>query len=267
LEKYELDKASRPIADFVEDLSTWYLRRSRDRMRGDDLSDKKQALSTMKFVFQEFSKLLAPFMPFLAEDIYLKVKEGKSEESVHLEKWPKISKLKKDDQELLKNMQMVRKIVELGLSERALEGVRVRQPLAGASYEISDSGKLGGDYEKIIAEELNVKKVSAEKISGQTDSFDVKVLLDFNITPELKEEGEVREILRSIQDLRKKEKLNPKDRITLAIETDEKGRTLVLKYKTEISKTAGIENLIFNSGLSSEPVTVGGSEFKFKIQV
>ena len=86
MEKYELDKATRPFADFIDDLSTWYLRRSRDRFKGDDENDKVAALSTTRLVLIELSKLLAPFMPFIAEEIYMKLNGGI--ESVHLENWP-----------------------------------------------------------------------------------------------------------------------------------------------------------------------------------
>ena len=124
MEKYELDKATRPFADFIDDLSTWYLRRSRDRFKGDDEDDKVAALSTTRLVLIELSKLLAPFMPFIAEEIYVKLDGGK--ESVHLESWPSQGKI---DIDLLGNMKVVREIASLGLEARSKAKINVRQPL------------------------------------------------------------------------------------------------------------------------------------------
>ncbi len=124
MEKYELDKATRPFADFIDDLSTWYLRRSRDRFKGDDENDKVAALSTTRLVLIELSKLLAPFMPFIAEEIYLKLNGGI--ESVHLENWPDQGKI---DIDLLENMKVVREIASLGLEARSKAKINVRQPL------------------------------------------------------------------------------------------------------------------------------------------
>ena len=84
LDAYEFDRASRPLADFIDDLSTWYIRRSRDRFKSKDASDRSQALVATRFVLNEFSKLMAPFMPFTAEDIYQKTKLAGAKESVHL---------------------------------------------------------------------------------------------------------------------------------------------------------------------------------------
>ncbi|MDR3557965.1 MAG: class I tRNA ligase family protein, partial [Candidatus Pacebacteria bacterium] len=124
MEKYELDKATRPFADFIDDLSTWYLRRSRDRFKGEDEADKSAALATTRFVFLELTKLLAPFMPFVAEDVYLRLKGGR--QSVHLESWPTIGTI---DHNLVENMKAVRDIASLGLEARSKAKINVRQPL------------------------------------------------------------------------------------------------------------------------------------------
>ena len=120
MEKYDMVRATRPIKDFVSDLSTWYIRRSRDRFKVRD----QEALGTARHVFQEFSKLIAPVMPFIAEDIYRRLKGGK--ESVHLEDWPKAGSV---DQKILENMEEARKIVSLALEARSKAGIKVRQPL------------------------------------------------------------------------------------------------------------------------------------------
>ena len=101
MDKYELNEAVRPIADFVEDLSNWYVRRSRERFK-EEGDDKQSASETLKYVLIEFSKLIAPFMPFVAEEIYQELKG--SGESVHLDEWPKGEKIKKEDEKLLEEM-------------------------------------------------------------------------------------------------------------------------------------------------------------------
>ena len=126
MDAYELDTAVRGVEKFVDDFSTWYLRRSRERVKGDGKEDKEMALSTIRYVLFEFSKLIAPSMPFLAEDIYQKVKGLKDKESVHLEAWPKAGKV---DQKMIEKMGNTRRLVELSLAERAKAGIKIRQPL------------------------------------------------------------------------------------------------------------------------------------------
>jgi len=126
LEGFNTIKAARPIREFVTDFSTWYIRRSRDRFKGDDEEDKQYALATTRFVLIELSKLIAPFMPFIAETIYLGVSKGKEKESVHLESWPPKGRI---DKKLLEKMTHVRSVVSASLEARELAGIRVRQPL------------------------------------------------------------------------------------------------------------------------------------------
>src|SRR3989344_4494518 len=132
--EYDLVRATRPIRDFVSDLSTWYIRRSRDRFKGRDANDKKYALATARHVFKEFSKLIAPVMPFIAEEIYLKVKEEGDSESVHLAKWPEVQKsffsfITLPNERVLKDMSETRRIVSLALEQRQRANIKVRQPL------------------------------------------------------------------------------------------------------------------------------------------
>ena len=252
LERYELDRASRPIADFVDDLSTWYLRRSRDRFKGDNEDDRQLALQTTQFVLREFSKLIAPFIPFTAEEIYQKVKGDNSKESVHLEDWPILVEF---DGALIKQMQETRQIVSLGLEARMKSGIKVRQPLARLTIGVN----LAESFQELIRDEVNVKEIAFQE--GQGDSLD----LDTEITPELKEEGNMREIMRAIQELRKESGLNVSDRVGLKIETSAEGKNLIEKFKTEISKVAGLSEILFEEN-DGKDILVENLQFKLKLK-
>ncbi|MEK7614086.1 MAG: class I tRNA ligase family protein [Patescibacteria group bacterium] len=232
MEAYELDRATKPISEFIDDLSTWYIRRSRGRFKGNNEVDKKSALQTTNLVLEEFSKLIAPFMPFIADDLYLKVTRGKKEESVHLEEWPHFAQsatrdAPENNQQLIESMKKTRQIVSLGLEARAKANIKVRQPLQKLKVK---SEKLKDEYTELIKDEVNVKEVVFVKILG------TEAELDTNITPELKEEGELRDLIRLIQDFRKKEGLTPSDRVLIEISAPEEKITLIKKYKEELKK-------------------------------
>ncbi len=229
LEGFELDRASRPIADFIDDLSTWYLRRSRERFKGDDKADKECALNTTRYVLDKLAHVMAPFTPFIAEDLYQKVRSANFAESVHLEAWPKIHPV---DTELLTDMAALRKIVESGLALRAKSGIKVRQPLASFTYDKSVS-LLSVELETILADELNVKAV----IPG------TECALDTNITDELKAEGQVRELIRGIQELRKTTGLTPSDIITIHVDADETARRTIDTHKHMLMRAVQAELL------------------------
>ncbi len=177
---------------FINDLSLWYIRRSRKRM--------DQAEGTLYFVLLELSKLIAPFLPFLAEELYGSIKQDDMPESVHLCDFPVYDKDKIDDS-LENEMKEVREIVNLGLSLRTEKGFKVRQPL----QELKINKDFPSDLKDLIKEEVNVKKVSFVKNLKEV------IDLDTVLTEELKKEGLLREIIRHIQDLRKKAGLTPKD--------------------------------------------------------
>jgi isoleucyl-tRNA synthetase len=260
--KYELDRATRPIMDFVDDLSTWYLRRSRDRFKADNIKDKNQAIETTRFVLEELAKVIAPVMPFYAEDLYQKVKSFAGAESVHLASWSEINKLAKAEEEVIANMVEIRKLVSLGLEARSKANIKVRQPLANLKCKYQNtklSEKETENYKDLIKDEVNVKEVIFDNTITEA------VELDVNITPELKEEGNVRELTRAIQELRKTEKLNPSDIVSLKIKTDEKGQVLIQKFETEIKKTTLLKNLVFGDVDSGTPVKVEDMDFELKI--
>lgn len=223
LENYKLLEPVRAMRDFVDDLSTWYLRRSRDRLKDGDVSAKQ----TLYFVMKEFSKLLAPFAPFSAEDIWQTLKNGEDQESVHLAMWPKT---KKEDSEILESMSKTRELVTAGLEARQKAGIKVRQPLVSLTV----NQKLANEYLELIKDEVNVKEV----LVGES------LALDTNITEELQREGDFREFLRSVQELRKAENLLPSDMVNISIPENQK--SLISGFEEEFKKVAGIKEIRFS---------------------
>ncbi len=215
---YKLAEASRPIMEFVLELSQWYVRRSRDRFKGEDEQDKQFALATLKEVLLTLSKVMAPFTPFISEKIFLDLNNGGS--SVHLEEWPGIGKA---DKKILEDMQDARKIVEMSLSLRKDAKIKVRQPL----QKLTIDKELSEGLRNIIAEEVNVKEV----VTGD------KVELDTKLTDELKKEGLVREIVRAINQIRKEKGLTRENRIEVEYETgDEELKAVFTEFEEEIKK-------------------------------
>ncbi|MDD4531803.1 MAG: isoleucine--tRNA ligase, partial [Candidatus Pacebacteria bacterium] len=206
MEKYELTKASRLFNDYIDDLSNWYIRRSRRRFQKPETEkEKEEASQTLHYTLFKLIKLMAPFTPFISEEIYLKMKkEGK--ESVHLCDYPEPDS-KLIDEELEKKMQEARDIVNLALAERQKVGIKVRQALN--SLKVKDLKIKEEEIINLVKDEVNVKEVVSDKDLSEA------VGLDIEITPELREEGEVREIIRQIQQMRKEMKLVPEDTINV----------------------------------------------------
>lgn len=282
-QNYELDRATRPLTDFIDDLSVWYLRRSRDRLKGvsksgrlaqevvshsddrkngdnlnssckEDETDKQATLATLRFVLQQVALVMAPPMPFYAEYLWGRVKDDKAVESVHLAEWPKAEPV---DTSLLEEMQTTRQVVSLALEQRAKAGLKVRQPLA--SLRVKHELRAGADeYIGLIKDEVNVKEVISDK--GMTD----EAALDTTITPELQAEGDARELMRAIQDLRKKAGLEPKDHITLTVQTSDGGEALIEQFMEEIKRTVGATTVAFGDADGTE-VTAG--EYSFTIEL
>jgi isoleucyl-tRNA synthetase len=253
MDNYNTVKASRPIKDFIDDLSTWYLRRSRDRFKGDDEADKQAALATLREVLMTLSKLMAPFTPFIAEKIYLT--SGGEKESVHLENWPKAEE-KLIDEKILAEMTTARKIVEMGLALRAANGVKVRQPLNSLQV-VGD--ELSEALRQVVADELNVKKVEMNK-----KGTELKVELDVKITPELKKEGLAREIIRVINQKRKESGLTIHDQIVVKYQTDDKFlKEVFVKFSEEIKKSVLAEKLEEGDG---EEVKIDGVQVEIGVE-
>ncbi|MFZ1249227.1 MAG: isoleucine--tRNA ligase [Candidatus Saccharimonadales bacterium] len=213
-EAYDLQGALRPILPFLDDASNWYVRRSRRRFwkSGDD-ADKAQAYQTLHYVLMRLSIILAPFTPFLADELYRQLTG--SAESVHLLDWPAAGAV---DEGALQNMEQTRKVIEQGLAARMVKNeqeqqVKVRQPLASLTY--GSEQQLPEFYESIIADEVNVKEVN------WLNEADLATTVDKNITPELHREGMMREVVRAVQSARKQAGLNVDDRIVLVLQTSD----------------------------------------------
>ena len=260
MEAYKLVDASRPIVDFVTELSQWYVRRSRDRFKGDDEKDRQFALATLHEVLFTLSKVMAPFTPFIAEKIYKAL--GGEMESVHLEDWPSFAKASAGEARVISEMELARTIVELGLAARAEAGIKIRQPLSG--IYIGDL-VLSDGFSDVIAEELNVKKVergSGKGITKQTS--DILVTLNTELTPELKSEGLLREITRTINQIRKEQKLTIADRVVVRYSTDDASLKFIFsKYAEEIKKAV----LAFSveEGKAEQETEIDGMKLKIGV--
>ncbi len=256
LDNNELDLAIKPLAPFIDDLSTWYLRRSRTRFKGTG-KEKTEALSTTRYVLCELSKLIAPFTPFLAEELYLNSTDRTEKESVHLEDWP----VKKEELPLLlAEMAKVREVVSLGLELRSSSGIKVRQPLQKLTAD-SEKFSILVDREnlvELIRDEINVKEIIFAKLEAGP-------ILDTNITPQLEEEGNVREVIRLIQELRKTAALNPKDMIKISISCSENSRNFFDKNIKQFYAGANIKEVVFEDVLGGSSLELSTGAVTFKI--
>ena len=232
-ENYQMDTAVRPLSLFIDDLSVWYLRRSRDRFK-EDGADKKAALATLRFVLHRLSLVMAPSMPFFSEYLFQAIREGEDEESVHLAVWPEVSyqpsfwaKLFRGDSSraTLQAMETVRAIVSQALEARDAAKIKVRQPLATLAVPLATA--LSEAYLSIIADEVNVKKV--QKIGTE-------VMLDIALTDELRDEGFVRDTIRAIQVFRKESGLKTGEPAHYTAKVSPEERAIIERYRSQVEK-------------------------------
>ena len=203
MDDYKLTEASREVEVLIDDLSNWYIRRSRRKLQKPQTEEeKKEFTQTFHFALTSIVKMLAPYAPFVSDYLY---RELTGEKSVHLANFPNPDEKLMDD-ELEREMKLVRKIAQEGLAERSRNELKVRQPLA----KMTITEEISKESKEVLMDEVNVKKI----IVG--DEFK----LDTDLTPELKEEGASREIVRRTQHLRKKADLHPDQKINLFYEGD-----------------------------------------------
>jgi isoleucyl-tRNA synthetase len=252
LERYDVVTSGRAISGFVDDLSTWYVRRSRERFKNGTAEEKASALATLDRCLMAVAKLLAPFTPFVADALYREL--GGTEESVHLDAWPEEGEV---DAELNAAMKRVREACSLGLEKRAAAGLPVRQVLS--RLEVRDDRSYEGWMLDIVAEEVNVKAA----VYGKADTFEVT--LATALTPQLKREGAARELTRAVNSLRREAKLTIQDRVTLLTETpagfwkevlDELGEAILRDVKAD-GRREGLDGALASGEVTADGATLG----------
>ena len=233
MNQYDLVTSARTLQELLEDISNWYLRRSRKRMTG-------IFFDTFRKILIESSKLSAPFTPFISESIYQKL--NSTENSVHLEDFP----VEKNNinTELLQKMSQIRNFASLALSQRAEKGIKVRQPLA--KFQIPNSVKFEEELLQLLSDEINVKKIE------QTDIKEP--ILDYDLSEELIVEGNIAELTRQIQVLRKNNNLKPADKVKIAIGIVADSK--LAKYFDQIETSTNVQLII-------DPELKEGNEIKF----
>ena len=246
LDTFKLLEPVRAMREFIDDLSTWYVRRSRDRMKDGEVEAKQ----TLYFVLKTVAKLMAPFAPFAAEDMWQKLKNNSDLDSVHLCEWPKVAEI---NEAVLADMKSAREIVSLGLEARQKSGIPVRQPLGKIEVKTLS---VGGQYREIILDELNVKEITENASIGNA------VALDIEITPELKKEGQYRELVRAVQDMRKKAGLTPRDVITLTL--SESAKEIVSAFEADMKKTVLAKEITYGA-IEGNAVFIDGVEILVQI--
>lgn len=257
LNRYNAASASLAIEDFfIQDLSLWYIRRSRRRFQKPETEkEKKEAADVLYHVISELMKIMAPFLPFLTEEIYQNLKAKGMPESIHLFDWPRVNE-KMINRELEEKMVKIREIAGQALAKRAESSIKVRQPLN--ELQIADRGlKNERELLDLLKEEVNVKKIT----------FGVKLKLDTKISPRLKEEGQLREVIRHIQDLRKKAGLKPKDRISVIFSGESAlGRILKKNKKTILKETLAKDLFLEKKIEKGEEIEIDGMKLFLQIK-
>ncbi len=259
MDAYDIPNATAPILPFLDDASNWYVRRSRRRFwKSDDDADKNNAYQTLHYVLVRYSQAIAPFAPFMAEELYRKLT---GEESVHLTDWPKVGHV---DELVLTHMARTREIIEQGLALRMFKDeneqqIKVRQPLAQLMY---GGEKLDDFYESIITEEVNVKS-----IVYTSDYAANQVTLDKTITPELHREGLAREVIRHVQAARKDAGLNVDDRIKLSLTTEDDQLSQALaEHKVVIATETLAEEIADSAHTFTSEVHIEGTQLTISLE-
>ena len=279
MDLYSAVDGARCLQGFIDDLSRWYLRRTRSLLQQPENRESFLASAqVLGFLIYNTTCLLAPFVPFLTEKIWhetiLKNFFGIKNRSVHLEDYPQ-TRSTKINSNIINNMEAVRNLANIILKLRAQAGKKVRQPL-GAAYILGGAKSLDGGMLKGLTDETNIKEIQfkANKINLKSRNFvkyeeaTPKVFLDTTITPQLFFEGLIREFIRNIQEARKELNLKPQDKIEIFVKTPEKpdfnnealikelrrfaNMTLYLGYKKQnylIEKEFEIEGLAFWVGI------------------
>ena len=241
MDDYDTAEVSRLFFNFIDDLSTWYIKNSRYRFKSENINDKLSAMNTLSYILYNLAKILAPLTPFISEIIYQKLKERGlvNLKSVHLEYWPEFDE-KLLDGEVHKNMDLTREIVRRSLELRDKSKIPIRQILNKVTLR---GVNLDKEYLDVIADAINVRNVLIEK----GDEAELLVELDTIITPELKLEGIARNLIRHLNNFRKQLNLSTKNRINLYLKTNNREITEALeKHEDKIKKMIQANIIIQN---------------------
>jgi len=281
MDAYNIPDALSPILPFLDDASNWYVRRSRRRFwrsskgaaGAEDDGDKNDAYRTLHYVLVRLSYILAPFTPFLAEELYHNLTGD--DESIHLKDWLPAGAV---NEQVLADMARTRELINNGLSLRMKQdehqtSIKVRQPLQYAAYA---GAKLAEYYEQIMAEELNVKEIRwIENLDEYLADYDVTegtikpenwIEISKQLTPELKREGLMREVIRHVQSARKKAGLQVDDRIMLQLTTNDEQLHQAIDEHTEVIATETLA--VFGEVHDNQStVTVEGAELEIALAV
>ncbi len=250
MDAYDIPNAVKPILPFIDDASNWFVRRSRRRFwKSEDDTDKNNAYRTLHYVLVRLSQAIAPFVPFLAEELYQKLT---GEESVHLTDWPKTGHI---NELVVQDMETVRDYVNQALSLRATAKLKIRQPLA--SVTVPTLGEFV-DFEDILTEELNVKEVILSDV----------LAIDTEITHELRREGQAREVIRFVQAARKNAGLNVDDRILLSLKAENKDLAQAIAEHQETIATETLAEALDldNEYAHTETVKLEGESLELSLE-
>jgi isoleucyl-tRNA synthetase len=264
LDEYKIQKATISIFDLINDLSKWYIRRSRTRFVNGD----KKALETLNYVLLEVSKMLAPFAPFLSESVYKTLASENSLESVHLEDYPEFNK-SLFDEKLLVEMKKVRDISSSGLKIRDDNRLKLRQPLSKVYTAIQDNF-----LQEIIKAELNVKEIeySEKPVEGENliteGQYEEYVTLDIKLTEELLSEGYINDFVRQYQNSRKRgEDIDYGDEVKLTIFVEDSlMQKMLQKYLEENKEELNISKIQFKEELNDKTFKLGNSEIGIEVE-
>jgi isoleucyl-tRNA synthetase len=251
--------AARAFTDYLDQLSTWYLRRSRKRR-------DTAFYNTLHHVLVQTSLLGAPLMPFIAEETYQALRTPDMAESVHLADYPTPDQLSPDQEKLLSDMAIVRQLVTSAHAIRATGGIKVRQPLAEL-HITSDSLHLSTELKSTLAEELNVKQVtigpdptSPDWLTAKAEEGDYSIALDPNLTEELKREGLIRDLIREFQELRKKSGCQPGEMVEFVYRTDDALlKDILLAHQADFLEEISGRSLIEESAIDGLEIKINGA--------
>ncbi len=247
LDNYSLFTPARAVREFVDDMSTWYLRRSRDLIR----DGVEEYHKTLYLTLKTLSQIMAPMTPFIAEELWQNLRTNNDEESVHLSSWPESVKFA-ESEFVLETMSSIRALVTAGHSMRKEHNIPVRQPLKSLTVNVA----VPEDYVPIICDELNVVSV----IHGK------EISLDTHITEELKSEGNYRELVRYIMDTRKSMGFIPKDIITIEFMGGSDAQEFIEKWQEKMLSDVSAESFVFKNNLEEKPIKIGEIDIHIKIK-